>query len=90
MASKAAVAVDGLQARYVELFQALAKGQGAETSSSVTKKVTDVVIGAQAGTKAAKARARGLALHGEGAVGAGVGRHFQLFHLRLANVAGLV
>lgn len=45
--------------------QALAKGQGAETSSSVTKKVTDVVIGEKAGTKAEKARKLGLTLHSE-------------------------
>ena len=43
----------------------LAKEHGAETSSSVTKKVTDVVIGEKAGTKAEKARDLGLSLHSE-------------------------
>lgn len=43
----------------------LAKEHGAETTSSVTKKVTDVVIGEKAGSKADKARKLGLTLHSE-------------------------
>lgn len=45
--------------------RALATDHGAKTTTSITKKVTDVVIGEKAGSKADKARDLGLTVHSE-------------------------
>ena len=52
----------GLDAMSRDEARALVEARGATTSSSVTKKVTDVVAGAKAGSKLDKARKLGLAV----------------------------
>ncbi|MHC4515407.1 MAG: BRCT domain-containing protein [Planctomycetota bacterium] len=50
----------GLSSVTRDQAKALAEAQGANTSSSISKKVTDVVLGEAAGTKAEKAKKLGL------------------------------
>jgi DNA ligase (NAD+) len=54
--------------------RALVEGLGATTASSISKKVTDVVAGAEAGSKLDKARQLGLRIHDESGFLALVGR----------------